>query len=125
MEPTNSRPPETMNLPGHRRHGLKSQSTLSQIPLFGSRARPICYLAWAKANERLDEEWGYKFWIICIHATFSWGGLKMPKDCLWFTLRNRCPSLKTLYTNIGYEPHNFNSTKRFLIKFFKFLLLYP
>ncbi|KAJ3976950.1 hypothetical protein EV361DRAFT_881422 [Lentinula raphanica] len=196
MEGSSSRTPEKINLPGHRRRGLKSLSTLLQIPRFGSRAeaalhssiaralpedilyevseylwsadllsmsltsshvrallmpalydtvvlkssqacktaltmlvdrpnicrhirklavRPNYYLAWPKANERLDEEWVVQMLLKILDNmpllhTFDWDGLEMPKDCLWFTLRNKCPSLKTLYTNIGYQPLNPNST---------------
>ncbi|GAV99900.1 dna polymerase gamma [Lentinula edodes] len=191
-EASTSRVCETTKLPGYRRRGLRSLSTLLQIPLLGSRAenrfnipvagglpadilyevseylwssdllslsltsshvralllpvlydtvvlkssracrtaltmlferpdicryirklavRPNYYLAWPKANERLDEDWVVDMLLkiaenMALLHTFDWDGLEMPNDRLWIALRNECPLLKTVYTNIGYQPLN-------------------
>ncbi|KAJ4491431.1 hypothetical protein C8J55DRAFT_449980 [Lentinula edodes] len=191
-EASSSRVCETTKLPGYRRRGLRSLSTLLQIPLLGSRAenrfnfpvagglpadilyevseylwssdllslsltsshvrtlllpvlydtvvlkssracrtaltmlferpdicryirklavRPNYYLAWPKANERLDEDWVVDMLLkiaenMALLHTFDWDGLEMPNDRLWIALRNECPLLKTVYTNIGYQPLN-------------------
>jgi hypothetical protein len=76
--------------------------------------RPNYYLAWPKANERLDEEWVVDMLLIAVENmpllhTFDWDGLEMPKDRLWEALKDKCPLLKTVYTNIGYrllDPHS-------------------
>ncbi|KAJ3996911.1 hypothetical protein F5050DRAFT_1807294 [Lentinula boryana] len=196
LDGSSSRISEKTNLPGNRRRGLRSLSTLLQIPLFGSRAearlnspiagglpadilyevseylwssdllnlsltsshvralllpslydtvvlksshacrtalamlyeqpnicryirklavRPNYYLAWPKANERLDEDWVVYMLLeiaknMPLLHTFDWDGLEMPVDRLWITLRHSCPLLKTLYTNIGYQPLNPSSS---------------
>ncbi|KAJ4482092.1 hypothetical protein J3R30DRAFT_3456392 [Lentinula aciculospora] len=196
LEDSSSRVAEKTNLPGNRRRGLKSLSTLLQIPLLGSRAearldsplagglpadilyevseylwssdllslsltskyvralllpvlydtvvlkssracrtalkmffewpdicryirklavRPNYYLAWPKANERLDEDWVVDMLLkiaenMPLLHTFDWDGLEMPKDRLWIALRDKCPLLKTVYTNIGYQPLNPSSS---------------
>ncbi len=54
--------------------------------------RPNYYLAWPKADERIDENWvastveSIAQSLTTMH-TFDWDGLEMPKDSLWQTLR--------------------------------------
>ncbi|KIK52077.1 hypothetical protein GYMLUDRAFT_180601 [Collybiopsis luxurians FD-317 M1] len=77
--------------------------------------RPNYYLAWPKANEHLDEYWVCDMLIqsaenMPLLHTFDWDGLEMPNNQLWVTLRNKCPMLKTVYSNIGYQPLDPNST---------------
>lgn len=53
--------------------------------------RPNYYLAWPKANERLDEIWVAEKVeeiapMLTQISTFDWDGLEMPKDQLWKTL---------------------------------------
>ncbi|KAF8987544.1 hypothetical protein BDQ17DRAFT_1374962 [Cyathus striatus] len=37
-------------------------------------------------------------------STFDWDGLEVPRDGLWRTLRECCPKLKSVFTNIGTKP---------------------
>lgn len=55
--------------------------------------RPNYYLAWPKANERLDEDWVVDMLLkiaenMALLHTFDWDGLEMPNDRLWIALRN-------------------------------------
>ncbi|KAJ7488490.1 hypothetical protein B0H11DRAFT_2278490 [Mycena galericulata] len=73
--------------------------------------RPNCYLAWPTADTPLDESWVADTVALIAPKltrlrTFDWGGLEMPRDEMWFTLRNSCPELKQLYSNVGYNPLN-------------------
>ncbi|KAF7369538.1 F-box domain-containing protein [Mycena venus] len=71
--------------------------------------RPNYYLAWPTRDVRLDEDWvAEKISVIAktlTHLrTFDWDGLEMPRDGLWLTLRNSCPELKELFSNVGFQP---------------------
>ncbi|KAF9077745.1 hypothetical protein BDP27DRAFT_1311609 [Rhodocollybia butyracea] len=96
-------------------HACKSALTmLVEHPEISSKirklaVRPNYYLAWPKANERLEEAWVVDMLLkaadnLPLLHTFDWDGLEMPQDRLWVTLRDKCPLLKTVYTNIGYQP---------------------
>ncbi|KAL0958693.1 hypothetical protein HGRIS_014025 [Hohenbuehelia grisea] len=71
--------------------------------------RPNYYLAWPKPDEHLDEQWVVDA-IIRIAPkltglhTFDWDGLEMPEDYLWPALRQFCPQLRTVYSNVGSKP---------------------
>ncbi|KAJ7077468.1 hypothetical protein C8R43DRAFT_910536 [Mycena crocata] len=70
--------------------------------------RPNYYLAWPTRDAPLSEDVVAS--TICRIApalvrlrTFDWDGLEMPRDDLWLVLRNSCPELKELFSNVGYQ----------------------
>ncbi|KAJ6563817.1 hypothetical protein B0H19DRAFT_1219689 [Mycena capillaripes] len=81
--------------------------------------RPNYYLAWPTRDVRLEEDWvAKKIAAIAKKLTylraFDWDGLEMPRDELWLTLRNSCPELKELFSNVGFQSLDPES------EFFKF-----
>ncbi|KAF7372077.1 F-box domain-containing protein [Mycena venus] len=71
--------------------------------------RPNYYLAWPTRDVRLDEDWVAKKISVIAKTlthlrTFDWDGLEMPRDELWLTLRNSCPEMKELFSNVGFQP---------------------
>ncbi|KAF5385710.1 hypothetical protein D9757_005506 [Collybiopsis confluens] len=71
--------------------------------------RPNYYLAWPKPDGYLSEDWVITTLVLIADTmpllhTFDWDGLEMPSNRLWDTLRDKCPALKTVYSNIGYSP---------------------
>ncbi|PFH49847.1 hypothetical protein AMATHDRAFT_95590, partial [Amanita thiersii Skay4041] len=68
--------------------------------------RPNYYLSWPKRDRYLDEDWVADTIakiapsLTSIH-TFDWDGLEIPSDHLWDTLRQSCPELRNISTNIG------------------------
>lgn len=94
--------------------------------------RPNYYLAWPKPDEELSEVWVVDMIeniskdLVMMH-TFDWDGLEQPKDSLWTTLRlkcvrnsysfvkssshlNSCPRLKSVFSNVGTQPLDLNSS---------------
>ncbi|KAK7042082.1 F-box domain-containing protein [Favolaschia claudopus] len=78
--------------------------------------RPNYYLSWPNRDVHLPEAWVAQ--VISRIArkkglkqlrTFDWDGLEMPEDDLWRTLRNSCPELKEVFSNVGFQPLNPNS----------------
>ncbi|KAJ6609408.1 hypothetical protein B0H10DRAFT_1813767 [Mycena sp. CBHHK59/15] len=71
--------------------------------------RPNYYLAWPKVDQPLSEDWVASMIskiaqnLTRLH-TFDWDGLEMPADSLWLTLRNACPELKQVFSNLGHQP---------------------
>ncbi|EAU86530.2 hypothetical protein CC1G_10252 [Coprinopsis cinerea okayama7 len=73
--------------------------------------RPNYYLAWPQQDDYLDEGWVVDRLIDLADdlkglVTFDWDGLEVPDDRLWDTLRLKCPLLKSVFTNIGQNPLN-------------------
>ncbi|KAJ7060862.1 hypothetical protein C8F01DRAFT_1141091 [Mycena amicta] len=73
--------------------------------------RPNYYLAWPDKDIAVDEAWVAKMVRIIAPGlrrlrTFDWDGTEMPPNGLWRTLRDSCPELKELYTNVGFELLN-------------------
>ncbi|KAJ6549686.1 hypothetical protein B0H19DRAFT_1264606 [Mycena capillaripes] len=71
--------------------------------------RPNYYLAWPARDTQLSEEWVATMisriaGTLTNLRTFDWDGLEMPRDGLWLTLRKSCPSLKELFSNVGFQP---------------------
>lgn len=77
--------------------------------------RPNYYLSWPRPDEPLDERWVVDMikeiadGLTSMH-TFDWDGLELPKDCLWDSLRLRCPQLKSVFSNVGHWALNPNSS---------------
>ncbi|KAJ2932421.1 hypothetical protein H1R20_g4665, partial [Candolleomyces eurysporus] len=68
--------------------------------------RPNYYLAWPKPDDYLEEEWVAEMLIglsddLTVLNTFDWDALELPPDRLWDSLSKRCPTLKSISTNIG------------------------
>ncbi|KAF7316040.1 F-box domain-containing protein [Mycena indigotica] len=73
--------------------------------------RPNYYLAWPNRDSAVDEVWVAKMVRIIAPGlkklkTFDWDGTEMPSNTLWRTLRESCPELTELYTNVGFESLN-------------------
>ncbi|KAF7332322.1 F-box domain-containing protein [Mycena kentingensis (nom. inval.)] len=73
--------------------------------------RPNYYLAWPRPDDAVDEGWVSKMVsALAPHLnrlrTFDWDGREMPSNGLWRTLRESCPELKELYTNVGMASIN-------------------
>ncbi|KAJ7859779.1 hypothetical protein B0H14DRAFT_2745971 [Mycena olivaceomarginata] len=71
--------------------------------------RPNYYLSWPTRDLPLSEDWvAMKISDIATMLTnlrtFDWDGLEMPRDGLWLTLRNSCPDLKEIFSNVGLLP---------------------
>ncbi|KAF7288181.1 F-box domain-containing protein [Mycena chlorophos] len=69
--------------------------------------RPQWYLSWPTPDSALDERWVAKMVRLVAPGltrlrTFDWDGTEMPPNTLWRTLRESCPELKELYTNVGF-----------------------
>ncbi|KAF8171023.1 hypothetical protein K438DRAFT_1853153 [Mycena galopus ATCC 62051] len=101
-------------------HLRSSRSCVSGLSMLATRpelcahiqklaVRPNYYLAWPTRNEPLGADWvatmimGFARTLTHLRA-FDWDGLEMPPDALWLTLRNSCPELKELFSNVGLEP---------------------
>ncbi len=73
--------------------------------------RPDYYLAWPRPDKPIDESWvaeqlaaiALTGMLRSLH-TFDWDGHEMPGSVLWDALRDGCPELRTLSTNVGYHP---------------------
>ncbi|KAJ7212820.1 hypothetical protein B0H12DRAFT_1156258 [Mycena haematopus] len=71
--------------------------------------RPNYYLSWPTRNERLSEKRVATMIVAIVKSlthlrAFDWDGLEMPPDGLWRTLRNSCPELKEIFSNVGIRP---------------------
>ncbi|KAF9033956.1 hypothetical protein BDZ89DRAFT_1062723 [Hymenopellis radicata] len=79
--------------------------------------RPDYYLAWPRPDKPIDETWvaeqlaaiAHKRKLLSMH-TFDWDGHEMPGNVLWDALRDGCPELRTLSTNVGYNPIDSSSS---------------
>ncbi|KAJ7204105.1 hypothetical protein GGX14DRAFT_544192 [Mycena pura] len=68
--------------------------------------RPNYYLSWPARDTSISESWVAS--MLCSIApsltnlrTFDWDGSEMAPNALWLTLRQSCPELKELYSNVG------------------------
>lgn len=73
--------------------------------------RPNYYLSWPKADKAVDEgqiasslvQVTSQGLLNELH-TFDWDGNEMAPDLLWDALRVGCPALRTVSSNVGYNP---------------------
>ncbi|KAH6901579.1 hypothetical protein BKA70DRAFT_1309011 [Coprinopsis sp. MPI-PUGE-AT-0042] len=73
--------------------------------------RPNYYLSWPQQDQYLDEQWvAMQLVDLCgdlsLLTTFDWDALELPDDRLWEALRIGCPSLKSVFANVGTRPIN-------------------
>lgn len=71
--------------------------------------RPNYYLAWPYQDTTLDEAWVVDQLLdLCENMTilsvFDWDGLELPEDRLWEGFQRKCPTVKSIFANVGSQP---------------------
>ncbi|KAF7340585.1 F-box domain-containing protein [Mycena sanguinolenta] len=104
---------ETVHLRSSRscESGLRMLSTRQHLcsRIHKLAVRPNYYLAWPTRDKLLSDDWVAKMITALAKSltnlrAFDWDGLEMPPNRLWRTLRNSCPELKRIYSNVGTRP---------------------